>query len=88
MHASFVWNSTIAQKTTAYQTASNVTQMMRDISPGSGAYFVRGFLLPRTSRERRTHSLALQNEGDTYETDHEFSYWGDNYPRLLSLKHK
>ncbi|KDQ14876.1 hypothetical protein BOTBODRAFT_55073 [Botryobasidium botryosum FD-172 SS1] len=67
MHAGFNWNSTLAQKTTAYQIASNLTQMMRDISPGSGAYF---------------------NEGDVYETDHEFSYWGDNYPRLLSIKQK
>lgn len=29
-----------------------------------------------------------KNEGDVYEPDHEYSYWGDNYPRLLAVKEK
>ncbi|KAH9948031.1 FAD-binding domain-containing protein [Amylocystis lapponica] len=28
------------------------------------------------------------SEGDVYEPDHEYSYWGDNYPRLLEIKRK
>ncbi|KAJ7105710.1 hypothetical protein C8R44DRAFT_886636 [Mycena epipterygia] len=28
------------------------------------------------------HSGAYMNEGDVYESDHEFTYWGPNYPRL------
>ncbi|KAJ7671831.1 FAD-binding domain-containing protein [Mycena rosella] len=39
------------------------------------------------------HTLApssgsYMNEGDVYESDHEFSYWGPNYPRLLAVKNK
>ncbi|KAJ7771299.1 FAD-binding domain-containing protein [Mycena maculata] len=34
------------------------------------------------------NSGAYMNEGDVYESDHEFSYWGPNYPRLLALKQK
>ncbi|KAJ6484528.1 hypothetical protein DFH09DRAFT_1211300 [Mycena vulgaris] len=33
-------------------------------------------------------SGTYMNEGDVYETDHEFTYWGDNYPRLLAIKNK
>ncbi|KAJ7061692.1 hypothetical protein C8F01DRAFT_1057607 [Mycena amicta] len=33
-------------------------------------------------------SGAYINEGDVYQSDHEFTYWGDNYPRLLSIKRK
>ncbi|KII94006.1 hypothetical protein PLICRDRAFT_171694 [Plicaturopsis crispa FD-325 SS-3] len=67
MHAAFNWNSTMEEKTATYQTVANVTQSMRDITPGSGSYF---------------------NEGDVYEPNHEQSFWGDNYPRLLSIKNK
>ncbi|KAI5122687.1 hypothetical protein M0805_009740 [Coniferiporia weirii] len=31
---------------------------------------------------------AYFNEGDVYEPDHESSYWGPNYPRLLEIKEK
>ncbi|KAL6301463.1 FAD-binding domain-containing protein [Sparassis latifolia] len=31
-------------------------------------------------------SGAYFNEGDVYEPNHTDSYWGDNYPRLLSIK--
>ncbi|KAJ7679662.1 FAD-binding domain-containing protein [Mycena rosella] len=33
-------------------------------------------------------SGAYMNEGDVYESDHEFTYWGPNYPRLLAVKNK
>ncbi|KAJ7091723.1 FAD-binding domain-containing protein [Mycena crocata] len=33
-------------------------------------------------------SGAYMNEGDPYETNHEVSYWGPNYARLLEVKHK
>ncbi|KAI0646623.1 FAD-binding domain-containing protein [Trametes meyenii] len=33
-------------------------------------------------------SGAYFNEGDVYEPDHERSYWGDNYPKLLAVKRK
>ncbi|KAJ7461116.1 hypothetical protein FB451DRAFT_1269005 [Mycena latifolia] len=34
------------------------------------------------------NSGAYMNEGDVYQTDHEFTYWGPNYPRLLAVKNK
>ncbi|KAJ7618051.1 hypothetical protein FB45DRAFT_933192 [Roridomyces roridus] len=34
------------------------------------------------------NSGAYMNEGDVYESDHEFTYWGDNYARLLAVKRK
>jgi hypothetical protein len=40
-HTSWQFNSTVSQIRTQFQIASNVTQLMRDITPGSGAYFVR-----------------------------------------------
>ncbi|OBZ77659.1 6-hydroxy-D-nicotine oxidase [Grifola frondosa] len=40
----------------------------------------------QTFRDITPGSGAYFNEGDVYEPDHEFSYWGDNYPRLLSIK--
>ncbi|KAJ7186129.1 FAD-binding domain-containing protein [Mycena filopes] len=33
-------------------------------------------------------SGAYMNEGDVYESNHEVSYWGPNYPRLLAIKKK
>ncbi|KAH7884922.1 hypothetical protein F5I97DRAFT_1811126 [Phlebopus sp. FC_14] len=33
-------------------------------------------------------SGAYQNEADVYETDHETSFWGVNYPALLKIKQK
>ncbi|KAI0938398.1 hypothetical protein AcW1_001860 [Taiwanofungus camphoratus] len=33
-------------------------------------------------------SGAYFNEGDVYEPDHTYSYWGDNYPLLLLIKQK
>ncbi|KAJ7838180.1 FAD-binding domain-containing protein [Mycena olivaceomarginata] len=66
-HTLWQFNATVSQIRTQFQIASNVTQLMRDITPGSGAYF---------------------NEGDVYETDHEESYWGVNYPALIAIKKK
>jgi len=59
------FNSTVDFKRAQFERVSNATQTMRNITPGSGAYF---------------------NEGDVYEPNHEESFWGTNYPRLLSLK--
>ncbi|KAF9045931.1 FAD-binding domain-containing protein [Hymenopellis radicata] len=66
-HSSWSFNSTIPEIKEQYEIASNITQMMRDIAPDSGAYF---------------------NEGDVYETNHEVSFWGPNYPALLEIKKK
>ncbi|KAJ6591126.1 FAD-binding domain-containing protein [Mycena vulgaris] len=66
-HTGWQFNATVSQIRTQFEIASNVTQLMRDITPGSGAYF---------------------NEGDLYETNHEESFWGPNYPALLAIKKK
>ncbi|KAJ7148100.1 FAD-binding domain-containing protein [Mycena crocata] len=34
------------------------------------------------------NSGAYMNEGDVYESNHECTYWGPNYPGLLAVKHK
>ncbi|RPD55526.1 FAD-binding domain-containing protein [Lentinus tigrinus ALCF2SS1-7] len=39
-------------------------------------------------RDLTPGSGAYFNEGDVYEPDHETSYWGDNYPKLLAVKRK
>ncbi|RDX48015.1 FAD-binding domain-containing protein [Lentinus brumalis] len=39
-------------------------------------------------RDLTPGSGAYFNEGDVYEPDHETSYWGDNYPKLLTVKRK
>ncbi|THH02380.1 hypothetical protein EW145_g6755 [Phellinidium pouzarii] len=41
-----------------------------------------------TLRSIAPDSGAYFNEGDVYEFDHENSYWGPNYPRLLEIKEK
>jgi len=41
-----------------------------------------------TLRDFTPDSGAYQNEADVYEPYHEQSFWGDNYPRLLSIKEK
>jgi hypothetical protein len=40
-HTSWGYNATVSQIRTQFQIASNITQLFRDITPGSGAYFVR-----------------------------------------------
>ncbi|KAJ7328364.1 FAD-binding domain-containing protein [Mycena albidolilacea] len=66
-HDGWQWNSSVPEIRNQFQIAHNVTQLLRDLAPDSGAYF---------------------NEGDLYETDHEESFWGPNYPALLSIKRK
>ncbi|RPD55527.1 FAD-binding domain-containing protein [Lentinus tigrinus ALCF2SS1-7] len=39
-------------------------------------------------RDLTPGSGAYFNEGDVYEPDHETSYWGDNYAKLLAVKQK
>ncbi|KAI0765219.1 FAD-binding domain-containing protein [Fomes fomentarius] len=39
-------------------------------------------------RDLTPGSGAYFNEGDVYEPDHEDSYWGENYPRLLAVKRR
>ncbi|KAH9849044.1 FAD-binding domain-containing protein [Lenzites betulinus] len=39
-------------------------------------------------RDLSPGSGAYFNEGDVYEPDHETSYWGNNYAKLLAIKHK
>ncbi|KAJ7507300.1 isoamyl alcohol oxidase [Mycena galericulata] len=66
-HTGWQFNATVEEIRTQFQIASNATQLLRDITPGSGAY---------------------TNEGDLYETNHEESFWGPNYPALLAIKRK
>ncbi|KZP21452.1 hypothetical protein FIBSPDRAFT_953707 [Athelia psychrophila] len=35
-----------------------------------------------------TPDAAYQNEADVYEPNHEVSFWGDHYARLLEIKRK
>lgn len=50
----------------AYQLAHDATEMLKALTPGSGAY---------------------QNEADTFQSDYEATFWGDeNYAKLLALK--
>ncbi|KAF9072912.1 hypothetical protein BDP27DRAFT_1319624 [Rhodocollybia butyracea] len=37
---------------------------------------------------RITPDAAYQNEADVYEPNHEISFWGSNYERLLEIKYK
>lgn len=103
MHETFQFNTTTAAKQAVYKNISAIVQSMRDVSPNSGAYFVRRSLLffldvgsDTVFRTRETSTkpttLVIFTSYDTHMhilislfTD---SYWGDNYPRLLSLKHK
>lgn len=39
-------------------------------------------------RKIAPNSGAYFNEADVYESDHEKSFWGDNYPALLEIKQK
>ncbi|KAF9262540.1 FAD-binding domain-containing protein [Marasmius fiardii PR-910] len=39
-------------------------------------------------RDIAPNSGAYFNEGDTYEPNHEATFWGDNYPKLLEIKTK
>ncbi|KAA1467757.1 FAD-binding domain-containing protein [Dentipellis sp. KUC8613] len=66
-HATWQYNNTTDEIAAIYKKTSQTTQTLRDLSPGSGAYF---------------------NEGDVYEPSHEESYWGVNYPALLTIKQK
>ncbi|EKM56474.1 uncharacterized protein PHACADRAFT_92497 [Phanerochaete carnosa HHB-10118-sp] len=63
----FYFNSTAQDRQSEYTQIDQHTQVFRDLTPGSGAYF---------------------NEGDVYEPDHEQSYWGSNYEKLLEIKKK
>jgi hypothetical protein len=47
-HTLWQFNATVSQIRTQFQIASNITQLMRDITPGSGAYFVRFWLYSST----------------------------------------
>lgn len=41
MHTTWLFNSTLEEKRNELEIAHDVAQSFRDISPGSGAYFVR-----------------------------------------------
>ena len=85
----FSYNDTLESRTAGYQTLTEHVQKFRDLTPGSGAYFVSA-ILPRgrLGRSDILNGSVVQNEGDVYEPDHETSYWGENYDKLLSIKRK
>ncbi|KAI0712970.1 FAD-binding domain-containing protein [Cerioporus squamosus] len=53
-----------------------------DTLAGAGLGHIQRF------RDLTPGSGAYFNEGDVYEPDHETSYWGDNYAKLLAVKRK
>ncbi|OJT09758.1 hypothetical protein TRAPUB_13717, partial [Trametes pubescens] len=67
--ASTFWNfnTTLQQKREIYANVSAHMELLREITPSSGAYF---------------------NEADVHEPNHERSFWGINYDRLLAIKQK
>ncbi|KAI0068041.1 FAD-binding domain-containing protein [Artomyces pyxidatus] len=44
--------------------------------------------ITQSLRDISPNSGAYFNEGNVYEFDHETSFWGPNYPKLLSIKRK
>jgi len=63
----WLWNETLADRKAAYAASTTAANLVREITPGSGAY---------------------HNEADIHEPNHEVSFWGKNYNRLLTIKKK
>jgi len=61
------FNATLQQKEAVYASLTKSVNVMRALTPNSGAY---------------------QNEADVFEPNHEVSFWGSNYSKLVSIKNK
>ncbi|KAJ7617895.1 FAD-binding domain-containing protein [Roridomyces roridus] len=72
-----LWHLALANTWNFNETATSLTKIYSDLSSGVDAF-----------RALAPNSGAYQNEADLYEPDFEQSFWGDNYPRLLSIKQK
>ncbi|KAJ7701763.1 FAD-binding domain-containing protein [Mycena rosella] len=72
-HTGWQFNATVSQIRTQYEIASNIAQLMRDITPGSGAYLNEADL------------YETNHEGMHMDWE---SFWGPNYPALLAIKKK
>ena len=80
----FYFNSTLDERLSQYAQVNQHIQVFRDLTQGSGAYFVR---LSRQDRDTLP-SFFVPERSDVYEPDHEQSFWGHNYNRLLQVKQK
>jgi hypothetical protein len=67
----------------AYRIADDAIDHVRRITPAV-AYLVRSC----TDVEEGTAADGAQNEASIYEPDHEETFWGPHYPRLLAIKRK
>ncbi|KIK61423.1 hypothetical protein GYMLUDRAFT_997268, partial [Collybiopsis luxurians FD-317 M1] len=74
------YNATLETTFSQYEIVNNVTAWMRELAPDSGAYFVH-VVVP-------IFSHLLQNAANSYEPDHEVTFWRENYLTLLQLKNK
>ncbi|KAH9930523.1 FAD-binding domain-containing protein [Epithele typhae] len=60
-----------------------LTSVIKETLPFASPYIVVG-----TPFNFQATPGATSNEGDVYEPNHEQSYWGDNYAKLLQVKRK
>ncbi|TFY55055.1 hypothetical protein EVJ58_g8490 [Rhodofomes roseus] len=72
--ASWNYNTTTDEKRAIYSNRTSQMDLLREITPGSGAYFAP--------------SHNSQNEADVHEPDASASFWGDNYDTLVAIKRK
>ncbi|KAJ7582378.1 FAD-binding domain-containing protein [Mycena floridula] len=72
-----IWHAILISHWNFNSSVSEVSSIYSDLTAGADVL-----------RAMTPGSGAYQNEADVYEPDHEASFWGDNYPRLLAIKKK
>ncbi|KAJ6492778.1 FAD-binding domain-containing protein [Mycena vitilis] len=76
------WRDALWQVVFAAEVSWNATEMEKQ------EVFALANNLTQALRDIAPDSGAYMNEAFLYEPDFETAFWGDNYPRLLALKHK